>query len=255
MNTIDSLYDKIDRAKELDFGQIFDSTLQLFKKVWLKGFLVVLLIVMSAMVIAFAFAAIGLASTNTFVTDNGFNFNVQFDDYFKNVLFSVPQSILVSTITLALLGAFYRICQREVQGEQGVDDYFYFFRNGYFSKLLMLGILYTGISTLAQFLFVLPVIYVMIPLSYFSLFFAFNPDLSETELVKASFKLGNKKWFISFGTLFVAALLGMLGVLGCGIGLLFTISIAYLPLFFIYKEVVGFDETSEIDQIGTNTDY
>jgi len=42
-----------------------------------------------------------------------------------------------------------------------------------------------------------------------------------------------------------------LGIIGCGIGVLFTISVMYLPVFFIYKEVIGFGETSEIEQIGT----
>ena len=78
-----------------------------------------------------------------------------------------------------------------------------------------------------------------------------GPMRGEAEIVKASFKIGNKKWLITFGTMFVAGILGMLGIIGCGIGILFTISIIYLPVFFIYKEVIGFGETSEIEQIGT----
>ena len=44
----------------------------------------------------------------------------------------------------------------------------------------------------------------------------------------------------------------MLGVIACVIGVIFTISIAYFPSYVIYKDVVGFDGTDEIDEIGTN---
>ena len=45
MNTFKSLEEKIDNAKDLDFSNLFDSIIELFKKVWLKGFLTILLIV------------------------------------------------------------------------------------------------------------------------------------------------------------------------------------------------------------------
>ena len=89
----------------------------------------------------------------------------------------------------------------------------------------MLGIIHTGIAVLAQFLFVLPYIYAFVPLAYFTIIFANNPDLSEGEIVKASFKLGNKKWLITFGTMFVAGLLGMLGIIGCGIATIQIINV------------------------------
>jgi len=59
---------------------------------------------------------------------------------------------------------------------------------------------------------------------------------------------------LTFGTLVVTGILGGLGALACFVGVFFTMSIVYLPVFFIYKEVVGFDETSPIDQIGVRDD-
>ena len=253
MNTLDSLLQKIDQAKPLDFGEIISNSIDLFKKVWLKGFLVVLIIAIAAMVVSLVFGFIGLAP-------DAFDFNYEFDlesfssFYSQNALYSVPQTILVSTLTLALVAAFYRICKQVDSGETGQDDYFYFLKKEYFTKVFMLGIIYTLIATVAQLLFLIPYIYVFVPLSYFAVIFAFNPDLSEMEIVKASFALGNKKWLITFGTLFVMGIIGMLGVLGCFIGLLFTISIIYLPVFLIYKEVIGFKAQSEIEEIGRSDD-
>ena len=82
-----------------------------------------------------------------------------------------------------------------------------------------------------------------------------HSDLSETEIIKASFSLGNKKWLISFGTIFLMGLMGLLGILACGIGVLFTISIAYLPVYLIYKSVIGFEQLDEIDSIGKNEEF
>jgi uncharacterized membrane protein len=42
----------------------------------------------------------------------------------------------------------------------------------------------------------------------------------------------------------------MLGIIACGIGLLLTMSIVYLPVYFVYRDVVGFEEDSEIMKIG-----
>ncbi len=253
MNTLDSLLKKIDKSKSLDFGTIFDNTIELFKKVWLKGFLVVLLMAAFAFVVSLLFSLIGLAPTNNFFV-NGFDMDAFFSLYTVSVLYSIPQTILLSTITMAFVGAFYRICKQVDSGENVVDDYFYFLKKDYFSKLLMLGIIYTGIATLAQLMLLIPYIYVFVPLSYFSIVFANNPNLSEMEIVKASFAIGNKKWLITFGTMFVAGIIGMLGAIACFVGVLFTLAIVYLPVFFIYKEVVGFDNASEIDQIGVGSD-
>ena len=256
MNTFNSLEEKIDNAKALEFSSLFDSIIELFKKVWLKGFLVVLLIAVFAFVVNILFSLIGIAPKNN-LPINGFDFDGFFSFYSETIIYSIPQTILVSTITMAIVAAFYRICKQFVLGEHVVDDYFYFLKKEYFSKLLMLGIIHTGIAVVTQFLFVIPYIYAYVPLAYFTIIFANNPHLSEGEIVKASFKIGNKKWLITFGTMFVAGLLGMLGIIGCGIGILFTISIVYLPVFFIYKEVIGFEDTSEIEQIGVrdSTDY
>lgn len=255
MSTFQFLEKKIDNAKSLDFGDIISESVDLFKKVWLKGFLTILFLMIGGGIIGFVFSLIGLAPENN-LFNNGFEIEVEsfLSFYSENTLYSIPQTILASTLTIAFVSAFYRICKQHILGSSEGDDYFYFFKREHFGKVFMLGLIYSGIATLAQLLFVIPYIYVFVPLSYFSIIFANNPDLSESDIIKASFRLGNKKWFITFGTMFVAGILGILGIIACGIGVLFTMSIVYLPVFFVYKEVVGFEETSEIDQIGMGSD-
>ncbi|NJX15964.1 hypothetical protein [Tamlana crocina] len=254
MDAYNRLLHKIENAKPLEFSNIFDNIIELFKKVWLKGFLMVLIMVGIAMLVGGVFSLIGLSPKgNPFAY--GINLEAYLDFYSSSIIQNIPQTILTTTVSLALISAFYKICiQFDAGKQQVVEDYFQFFKKDYFSKLLMLGIIHTGIATVAQLLFFIPYIYAAVPLAYFPIVFANNPELSEMEIVKASFALGNKKWLFSFGMLFVAGLLGFLGILGCGIGILFTISIVYLPTFFIYKEVVGFDDTNEIDLIGEQND-
>ncbi|MFV0565772.1 MAG: hypothetical protein ACK5NB_08075 [Flavobacteriaceae bacterium] len=253
MNGFEQLTSKINQAKDLDFGDIINETIELFKQVWLKGFLVILLIMVAAMVIGGLFALTGLVdNANYFILYKQLETEELGWFFLKNTLFGIPQTILISTITIALTAAFYRICNAVVTKKNVDDNYFYFFNKPYLSKVFMLGIIYTGIATLAQLLLLIPYIYAFIPLSFFAVILANNPNLSETEIVKASFALGNKKWGISFGAMFVAGIMAALGVIGCGIGLLFTLSIAYLPLYVIYKNAIGIDNTDEIDDIGTS---
>ncbi|WP_242118300.1 hypothetical protein [Aestuariivivens sediminicola] len=241
MNTSESLFKKIENAKDLDFNLIFIESVDLFKKVWLKGFIVVSMLFGCAIVINLVFGIIGL-STFPYNFENGFDFEAFTEHQTRNSLYAVPQNIVLSALMIGLVGGFYRICRQFVTGESVSDDYFYFLKKVYYSKLLMLGIIYTGIATVAQLLYFFPYIYVFVPLSYFSVVFAMNHHLTEVEIVKVCFKIGHKKWLLTFGTLFVSGLLAALGVLACVIGLLFTLCLVYLPVFFIYREVIGFED-------------
>jgi hypothetical protein len=88
-----------------------------------------------------------------------------------------------------------------------------------------------------------PLIYAIIPISFFTIVYAFNPEMSIGDIVSISFNLGTKKWLISFGLFVVTYLLVIfLSILTCGIGSLFLSPFVYLPLYFVYKSVIGFEE-------------
>jgi hypothetical protein len=240
---------KIENAEQLDFGKILEQSINMFKIVWLKGFLMVIILAVFVVALTFLFTAIGLSpEPSGFDWEFGFDF---YSTYTTNIFYSLPQSILIGTLTIGMLAGFYKIVKQVDSNEVQKDDFFYYFNSAYMSKLFMLGIIYALIATIAQALFVIPYIYAFVPLSFFAVVFANNPDLTETEIVKLSFSLGTKKWLLTFGLLFVTGILGMLGIIACGIGLLFTISIMYLPAYFVYRDVVGFEDDSEIMKIGT----
>lgn len=96
-----------------------------------------------------------------------------------------------------------------------------------------------GIAILSAILCYIPLIYTVVPLSYFALIFAFNPELSVGDIVKTSFKLGNKKWLISFGLIIVASLLAQIvGFLLCGIGVLFTTLYTYYTNMLLVLRII-----------------
>ena len=124
--------------------------------------------------------------------------------------------------------------------EVKVSDLFYFLKGKYFGSVTLLMIATILVSTIAALLCYVPLIYAIIPISFFTIVYAFNPELSIGDIVQISFNLGTKKWLISFGLFVVTYLLIIvLSILTCGIGSLFS-PFVYLPLYFVYKEVVGF---------------
>lgn len=257
MNTINNLLEKINHAKELDFGAIFSESIELFKKTWLQGFLLQLftIIVMLPLIIVLYAPLIGLVIAQQ---EGGYNDSEAFSSFFAGmsvlyVLFVIVGIFVLGAISVALNAAFYRIMKKLDYNEQvTTSDFFHFIKGKYLSKTFLIMLVTILIAIPAAMLCYVPLIYAMVPLSYFALIFAFNPELSVGDIIKASFRLGNKKWLISFGLLVVSYILTViLTFLTCGLGSLFLSPFMYHPIYLIYKKVVGFKEDNAIEEIGT----
>lgn len=242
---------RINRTGALDFGSIFNQSIELFKKVWLQG-LIVLILTMVLMlpfylIIYLPLVAMGVIDLDTLQQGQDSNIVTMF-------LFNIMQLVIgfiATVIGFGFKAAFYRICKNKDLGLVDSDDYFYFFKKPYLGRVIKLGAISFGIAILAMLLCGLPLIYAVVPLSFINIIFAFNPELSDSDIVKASFSIGNKKWLLAFGLMFIAGLLaGIIGIVMCFVGIFVTASFAYLPLYFIYKESIGFDNDGEIQEIG-----
>ena len=260
MNTISSLLEKIEKAKELDFGTIFSESIELFKKTWLQGFLLQLLtlIVMLPLIIILYVPLIGMVIAQQ---ERGYSDNEVFTDFIAGmsilyILFVIVGVFVLGAISVALNAGFYRIMQKLDYNEQvTTSDFFYFVKRKYLSKAFLIMLVSILIAIPAALLCYIPLIYAIVPLSYFALFFAFNPELSVGDIVNASFKLGNKKWLISFGLIILSSLLAQIvGFIMCFVGLFFTATFVYHPIYLIYKKVIGFNENDVIEEIGTTSE-
>jgi hypothetical protein len=260
MNTVISLLEKIDRAKDLDFGTIFSESIELFKKTWIQGFLLQLftLIVMLPLIIVLYMPLIGVIIAQQ---ESSYNDNEALSTFFGGmsilyILFVIVGVFVLGAISVALNAAFFRIMKKLDNNEQVLTaDFFYFIKGKYLSKTFMLMLVSILIAIPSAFLCYIPLIYAIVPLSFFVIIFAFNPEFSVGDIVKASFKLGNKKWLISFG-LFVVSYICVLvlSMVTCGVGSLFLQPFLFHPLYLIYKNVIGFEYNNLIEEIGTSTE-
>jgi len=150
---------------------------------------------------------------------------------------------VVSLFSYILYLGFFRVIRQIDHGEAFVfSELFYFFKTASIRKSLGLSVTYITISAIAVLLCFFPLIYVIVPLMFLLPVYAYNPDLSISEIVKVSFNLGNKKWGITFLTLFLnAMLIYVISLVTCGLGGIVVSCFIYLPQYIIYKKVIGFE--------------
>lgn len=256
MNTLSFIEQKIASAKALDFGTIFSQSIDLFKKTWLQGLIMQLFILALSIpfIIIFYIPFVMMVIADS--QSGGYDPNVM-SDFIAGLsilylIFFFVGIFVLGAAQVALNAAFYRIIREIDKGNQvQTSDFFYFLKGKYLSKAFLLVLFSIVISIPAVFLCYIPFIYLIVPLTLFTVILAFNPELGVTDIIKVSFKLGNKKWLLIFGLVIVASMLAsIVGFLLCGIGSLVTAAFVYHPTYFIYKEVIGYGDHDEIETIG-----
>ncbi|TAI48068.1 hypothetical protein [Flagellimonas allohymeniacidonis] len=231
--------EKVAASPSLDFGSIFNNTIELFKKVWLQGFITVLL--MMVVILPFYIILYVPMIASGMMDPYAYERNDLPSGMLVFLIVFYPIMIIgISTFAMCLNAAFLRICKRIDLDQMGKDDYFYYFKKPYLKKAFVLALIITGLSILGMLACGIGLIYLVVPMSLFPAFFAFDEELTPSEITKASFALGNKNWLIIFGLIFVTGLIAQLGVLLCFVGVFFTAMLGRIPTYFIYKEIVGF---------------
>ena len=248
------IFKKIEQSPSIDFGDILSKSLELYKKVWVQGFVHLLL----SMIVLIPFFVVlyvpilimaGLDGLQAYYEDFELYqkqigaMSVGFVFLFLFLIFAM--SILSAALQMGINAHFFTICKKTDHGEPEDSGYFMFFKGKYLGKLLGLICANLGIAFVAVLLCYFPVFYVMVPLQLVVVIFAFNPDLSVSEIIKASFKLGHKYWFVIFGLMFISGFLAQLGMFLCFVGIFFTFSFIYIPLYYVYKDSIGFEDNDQ----------
>jgi hypothetical protein len=238
---LETIIERIKSNADLSFGDIFSKSFDLFKKVWLQGFIILLLtfVVILPFYIILYIPMIAAGITDPEVIQN--------NDLPPMVaiamgILSPVFAIGISTFALALNAAFLKICRQKDIGEEVSDDYFYFFKEGRLGKVFILALYTVGLAILGLLACGVGLIYVIVPLSLIPAFLAFSNELSPLEMVKASFALGNKNWLVIFGLVLITGIVAELGFLLCCVGVLFTAMLSKVPTYYMYKDGVGFNE-------------
>jgi len=237
----ESLLQHIKTNPALDFGSIFSRSFDLFKNVWLQGFIILLL---TFLVILPFYIILYIPMIAAGITDPETIQNHELPPMVAIAMgiLSPVIAIGVSTFALALNAAFMKICRQKDLGEPSSDDYFFYFKNGRLGKVFILALYTIGIALVGLLACGIGLIYVIVPLSLIPAFLAFSQELSPLEIVKASFALGNKNWLVIFGLIVITGIIAELGVILCCVGVLFTAMLSKVPTYFMYKDGVGFDE-------------
>jgi len=238
---LENLTQHIKNKPDLEFGTIFSRSIELFKKVWLQGVIILLLtfvVILPFYIIMYIpMIAMGITDPEA-LRQNELPPMVAIAMAILVPVFAVG----ITTFALALNAAFLKICKQKDLEEVANDDYFYFFKEGRLGKVFILSLYLLGLSLLGALVCGVGAFYVMVPLSLLPAFLAFSNHLSPLEMVKASFTLGNKNWLVIFGLVIIMSFVAQLGIILCCVGVFFTAMLSKVPTYYMYKDGVGFDE-------------
>lgn len=187
------LFTRIEEATPPDFGMILSKSFDLFKKTWQDGLYHVLILV--GIMIPFIFILyipmFMIIGTQEGYFDSGYldNFEPKALWIILFGLFVLLLIIIIQAISLAVIAHFFKVCKKVDTGSvEEIGSYFMFLKAPYFQKTFLLSLATFGISIAALLLCYLPLFYVMVPLQLIGVIYAFNEDLSISDIVKASFK-------------------------------------------------------------------
>ena len=79
----------------------------------------------------------------------------------------------------------------------------------------------------------------MIPLMFLALVFGYNSDLKISEIIKLTFKIGHKKWGLTFVITLLYSLLYILTTTTCGVEAVFFSCFVQIPIYIINKKTIG----------------
>ena len=241
----EALVQHIKTNPSLDFSSIFSRSIDLFKQIWLQGFVILLL---TFLVILPFYIVLYIPMIAAGITDPEAFQNQELPPMvaIAMAILSPVFAIGVTTFALALNAAFLKICRQKDLGVASNDDYFHFFKEGRLGKVFILALYTLGIGIVGVLTCGIGLIYAIVPLSLMPAFLAFSNELSPLEMVKASFALGNKNWLVIFGLVIIAGIVAELGLILCCIGVLFTAMFSKVPVYYMYKDGVGFDTMKQV---------
>ena len=246
----------INANKPLDFSNLLSRSIDLYMKIWVQGVLHVLLgiaLIIPLFIVFYLpfFMVIGFEN----VLNESYNSYEEISLYGGLVLgFSYLILIVgISSISTGLMACFFKLCSQADSGESISSNYFAYLKGPYLVKSIVLGLLTVGISIVAVLLCVLPIFYVMVPLSFINVVYALNPHWGVSDILKISFSIGNKKWLLAFGLIILASIMSSLGYLLCFVGIIATAYFGYMPQYVMYVDLMKNSEAQKSSQFLENT--
>lgn len=247
---------------QLDFGAVFESAFENYKKiVWYAGLmLLVFSIVLTIIGMTGLISYIGIENLEDF--GNKMKQMGALKVMPLEVAIPLNASLLLfSALVNPFMAGFLKMAHCGENGEEfHVSTMFSYYKSPYFINIFVaafiIGCTGTGLAMLlesAGLSFVGTVITLLISfLTFLAIPLIVFGKLNAIEAIKSSIIIVTKQPLTLLGLLIVAGIGAMLGIFGLCIGLFFTYPFLYSMNYVIYKSIIGIDETSEIDEISGN---
>lgn len=178
-----------------------------------------------------------------------------YKEEFSNPMFRVSMlaNLLVGSLVMPILYSIITMARKyDLKQSIQFSDIFVHYTDGKFAKLYVASLIISIVTSIGFTLCLIPGIFIygiwllVIPFIIFA-------DASIGEAFEASRKIA----FKSLGSFILAVLLIfailLLGFIMCCVGLIAALPLVYVFIYVMYKEIVGFDDVSEIDQIGNDS--
>ena len=153
----------------------------------------------------------------------------------------VPALGIPAAVFLALVfqGGLQWLFLKRVRGEPSdMGDVFAGFSLA-FVPLLLAGIVVHVLVGIGLALCIVPGIYLIVAWRMFVPLLIIDQGLEFWPAMELSRKVVTKHWWQCFGLLLLAGLVGLLGLLGCGVGIFFTMPIAVGATVYAYLDIFG----------------
>ncbi len=275
--TLDKISEMKKNGFSLDFSDVLNDTFTNYKRTFLIGGVVclLLLIIVSLFYTTIAGTVIGFDDFSEMFAGK----RVVPEETPLKIMGNFLLSVLSAALIAPISAGFYKMNhQAAINEDVSIGDAFIYYRSKYFKNIFIAAALISSftfiIQTACRYIFIIDiedfilnpnpsamlsyslVVYVLIVLVYIfttltTPFIIFG-DLSPTEAISKSMWLVFNKFWIIFGLLFIGFIFACLGFVVFCIGVLFTAPFLYSIVYSIYSNTVGIDNINEIDLIGTN---
>lgn len=245
-----------EQGYELDFGTVFNNTIENYKKIaWYGGLMIFVFFTLFCLVLfGIAIVFIGFPELKAILKPE----NLQLETLPLEILFYVSvATVFIAAITCPFPAGLTKMAHSADKDEEfGIATMFQYYKAPYFVELIiattLLAIVGSAMqNTIAYFQIPLlsSVISMIISLfTFLTVPFIIFGNLKAFEAIKASILVASKQPLTLLGLIIVGSIATFIGFLGCCIGIVFTIPFLYSLYYVVYKEIIGVETPEEIVQ-------
>ena len=243
---------------DLDFGDIFNQSLENFKKISLSSGLALFIFTM-IMLMFFGGGAAALYGADSLVTEMASLSNIGAFSIVGLLTYFVTLVLVACVVAPFYSGLLKMAFLADNNEEFSLSTAFDYYKSSFLKELIsaqvIISLFTVGITILFEkigFSFVGGFLTYAISFAtiFVNLFIIFG-NLKAVEAINASLIIVTKKMPVLLGLFIVGLIIACLGAIGLCIGVFFTMPFIFSLEYIIFKNIFDIQNVSEIDEIGT----